>query len=69
MPGICRRPPVRVTPELTADIERLSGYGILQVEIARRLGCSQSTVARVQAAHAIPHFNRSTAQRHARAMA
>jgi Trp operon repressor len=38
-----------VTPELVHEIGRLMGYSIKQTEIAARLGCSQSTVARVQA--------------------
>ena len=40
------------------SIKRLSALGLLQSEIAERLGISPSSVARTQARHGIPHLGR-----------
>jgi DNA-binding NarL/FixJ family response regulator len=47
-----------VTERHTKRIKQLSAFGLLQSEIAERLGISVSSVARTQARHGIPHLGR-----------
>lgn len=68
MPGILRRPPVAVTPDLVEGVERMSRYGVLQGEIARRLGCSASTVARIQARRGLRRHTRQSGRAHSLAL-
>ena len=54
-----RRPPVTLTPLHAEGVRQLSDRGLLQHEIAQRLGISTSSVARIQALYDIPHADRS----------
>lgn len=58
MPLAKRRPRTEITPGHVDAIVRLSTLGLLQSEIAARIGISPSSVARVQARAFVPHVGR-----------